>query len=63
MNSKRFILFVLVLACLSGGSGASARAASMPARRIHDNLENGRTFLLKGNTSALASSQNDSGEV
>jgi subtilase family serine protease len=63
MNSKRFVLFVLVLACLSGGSGASARAASMPARRIHDNLENGRTFLLKGNTSALASSQNDAGEV
>jgi subtilase family serine protease len=61
MNNKRFVLLAFTLGCLLACS--TVFAANVPARRIHDNLENGRTFLLRGNTSSLASSQNDLGEV
>ena len=40
-----------------------SRRSASPPRRIHEDLDNGRVFALRGATPALASPQNDIGEV
>jgi subtilase family serine protease len=63
MKCKNSPLIAVPLCCVMLAAVRPVQAFNEPSRRIHEDLENGRSFVLQGNRSALASPQNDLGEV